>query len=176
MWKVSKMIMEMFLRNGKGDEREVQNIRPTELNKRLADSIPFCHSFRTTGISAYWKEDGIWIREKHEERNDFLKSMLWYRFKQLGPQRHPVKEKTVTMVKSFQAICSKTIKWKKNQEATWPHHFCKSLFKFETKNLVGQECWLGYYLGTLPLPVPNGINLATCALMLKGACFGWGIK
>ena len=53
MWKVSKMMMEMFLRNGKGDAREVQNIRPTELNKRLADIIPFCHSFRNTGISAY---------------------------------------------------------------------------------------------------------------------------
>ena len=35
-------LMEMFLRNEKGDEREVQNIQPTELNKRLADffSVP----------------------------------------------------------------------------------------------------------------------------------------
>ena len=35
-------LMEMFLRKEKGDEREVQNIQPTELNKRLADLIPFC--------------------------------------------------------------------------------------------------------------------------------------
>ena len=34
-------LMEMFLRNEKGDEREVQNIQPTELNKRLADFFPF---------------------------------------------------------------------------------------------------------------------------------------
>ena len=31
----------MFLRNEKGDEREVQDIQPTELNNRLADFIPF---------------------------------------------------------------------------------------------------------------------------------------
>ena len=34
-------LMETFLRNEKGDEREVQNIQPTELNNRLADFIPF---------------------------------------------------------------------------------------------------------------------------------------
>ena len=34
-------LMEMFLRNEKGDEREVQDIQPTELNNRLADFIPF---------------------------------------------------------------------------------------------------------------------------------------
>ena len=31
--------------------------------------------------------------------------MLRYRFKQLGPQLYPVKEKTVTMEKLFQAMC-----------------------------------------------------------------------
>ena len=34
-------LMETFLRNEKGDEREVQNIQPTELNNLLADFIPF---------------------------------------------------------------------------------------------------------------------------------------
>ena len=33
--------MEMFVRNGKNNEREVQNIEHAELNKHLADFICF---------------------------------------------------------------------------------------------------------------------------------------
>ena len=46
-------LMEMFLRNEKGNEREGQNIQPTELNKRLADFIPFCkdgEDYKTTSL------------------------------------------------------------------------------------------------------------------------------
>ena len=44
--------MEMFLRNRKGDEREVQIIEPTELNKRLAHFMPFCEDREDYKISS----------------------------------------------------------------------------------------------------------------------------
>ena len=40
--KARRTVVEMFLRNKKGNEREVQIIEPTELNKRLAHFMPFC--------------------------------------------------------------------------------------------------------------------------------------
>ena len=44
--------MEMFLRNKKGDEREVQIIEPSELNKRLAHFMLFCKDRENYKISS----------------------------------------------------------------------------------------------------------------------------
>ena len=37
-------LLEMFLRNGKSDEREVQNIGVAELNKHLGGLYSFCET------------------------------------------------------------------------------------------------------------------------------------